>query len=101
MNLDCNAPAECKTVRFFKYLSKLAPNSHRTRPMNFLQYTAQPILPYRLERKKGRLVDRFSDELFREKCGKKIDAGSLSLSALLLRRRMTDTLTDKRGRRSV
>ena len=35
---------------------------------------------YRLERKKGRLVDRFSDELFREKCGKKIDAGSLSLS---------------------
>ena len=38
------------------------------------------LLGYRLERKKGRLVDRFSDELLREKCGKKIDAGSLSLS---------------------
>ena len=39
---------------------------------------------YRLERKKGRLVDRFSDELLREIWRKRIDAGSHSLSSLLL-----------------
>ena len=50
--------------------------------MNLYHVVTICLDEHRLERKKGRLVDRFSDELFREKCGKKIDAGSLSLSLL-------------------
>ena len=49
---------------------------------------------YGVERKKPRLVDRFSDELLREICGKKIDAGSLSLSSL--RRRNHRPSVDRR-----